>query len=110
MSFVRTFEEFCLSQAFKNAAGGSTERPFDGYVFLRMVKILFEGQTRKSSAMLALKAIFPPEFSHAKFTNYLEIYSEFIDQDDLNLLNQYQQVDSVSPSKARFKDVASCNN
>ena len=94
VAFVRTFEEFVTSQAFHRASATNlkTERSghaFESQAFFRVVKVLFEGQARRMSALMVLKQTFPSVLGNRDFSNYLKVTKGMSTNKNTNLINQY---------------------
>ena len=110
-AFVRVFEEFLTSHAFKRVSRptisvqssfGTEEskkcsHAFESQAFLRVVKVLFEGQTRRMPALMVLKQTFPSMLGNRDFSNYLKVTKGMSTNKNTNLINQYVR---ESPNKA----------
>ena len=70
------FEEFATYYAFHKGDGTinrQSSSAFDSEAFLRVTKVLFEGQTRKLPALMILKSVFPSKLGNEEFANYLKV-------------------------------------
>ena len=54
-----------------------------------MVKVLFEGQTRRMPALMVLKQTFPAVLGNRDFSNYLKVTKGMSTNKNTNLINQY---------------------
>lgn len=56
---------------------------------MRVVKVMFEGQTRKLPALICLKKVYPEELAHDNCVHYVKILNDCLSKPNISLFNEY---------------------